>query len=331
MKKYVPPFSITNEIVSLVSTIMEKIGRINSYENLSKYPILRKQNRIKSIHSSCAIEANSLSIEQVSDVINGANVIGPQKDIIEIKNAIKAYDSIAAINPFSVDDLKKTHFLIGKDVVTLAGQYRSGNEGVSDENGNIIFVAPPPRMVSSHMDNLITWANENFETINPLLLSSIFHYEFVFIHPFTDGNGRMARLWQNAILGKWKPIFYWLPLESYVKKYQDEYYSSISKSHREGNANAFVTFMLKMIDYTFDALISDAALVNKQYSIQVNKLLKAMREDVWYTANEILDLLKLKSKETLRKNYLDPAINNKLIILELPDKPTSRNQRYKII
>ena len=331
MEKYYPPFKITNEMLSLVASIMEKIGKVDSFNNLDKLPILRKHNRIKSIHSSCAIEANSLSFDQVRDVINGINVVGPQKDIIEVQNAIEAYEEIENVNPFDEEELKRIHFIFGKNVVKNPGKYRSGNEGVSDENGNIVFVAPQPNLVPIHMSNLFAWMKKEFKTVNPLILSSVFHYEFVFIHPFSDGNGRTVRFWQNAILGKWKPIFYWLPIENKIQQYQEDYYKAISMSHLNGESTAFIVFMLKMIDQTFSDLLSDAFDYENSTSLYIKKLLENLKPYIWYTSNDILKVLGLKSKEALRKNYLGPAIKKELIILEFPDKPTSKNQRYKLV
>lgn len=328
MEKYERPFVITNEMLNSVSEIMEIIGRIGALDNLSRFPTLRKQNRVRSIHSSCYIEANSLSFDQVQDIINGKTVIGPEKDIIEIKNAIKAYDEMETINPFSITDLKRIHGIVGKDVIKNAGEFRTGNEGVTDENGNVVFIASPPELVNGLMIDLLKWCKENYKTINPLILSSIFHYEFVFIHPFRDGNGRIARLWQTCLLGKWKDVFYYLPIENYIKDHQDDYYKAISDSHIAGNSNPFVVFMLKMIK---DALsdLTEATSISGGDSIYVKRLLSVMPFGVYLTSIEILGLLNLKSKETLRKNYLDPAINNGQIVLEYPDKPTSKNQRYK--
>ncbi|MCR5347989.1 MAG: Fic family protein [Bacilli bacterium] len=328
MEKYEPPFVITNEMLNCVSEIMEIIGRIGASNNLSRFPVLRKQNRVRSIHSSCYIEANSLSLNQVQDIVNGKTVIGPEKDIIEIKNAIKAYDEMENINPFSIKDLKRIHGIIGKDVVKNAGGFRTGNEGVTDEIGNVVFVAPPPELVNGLITGLLKWCKENYKTINPLILSSVFHYEFVFIHPFSDGNGRTVRLWQTCLLGKWKNVFHYVPIENYIKDNQEGYYKAISDSHVAGNSNPFVVFMLKMIQGALSDLADDA-FISSGDSIYVKKLLSVMPQGVYLTASEILSLLHLKSKETLRKNYLDPAIKNGQIVLEYPDKPTSKNQRYK--
>jgi Fic family protein len=156
MEKYEPPFVLTNGVMALVSTIMEKVGRINVFNELDKLPVLRKQNRIKSIHSSCAIEANSLSLDQVHDLINGKDVVGPEKDIIEVKNAILAYEELERIDPYSKKDLLKIHGIVGKNVVKDPGRFRTGNEGVEDENGNVVFIAPPPQMVDGLMNDLQT-------------------------------------------------------------------------------------------------------------------------------------------------------------------------------
>lgn len=328
MEKYEPPFVYTNEIMNLVSNIMEKIGEINVFNELDKLPVLRKQNRIRSIHSSCAIEANSLSLDQVSDVINGKDVIGPQKDILEVKNAISAYEEIETVNPYSKKELLRIHGVIGKDVVENPGHFRNGNEGVEDENGNVVFIAPPPEMVDALISNLFSWIKNNVNKINPLILSSIFHYEFVFIHPFRDGNGRTARFWQTAILGKWNKMFYYLPIENHIKDHQEDYYKAISKSHIDGTSNSFVVFMLKMIDSSLEELMMNTSIYSGN-SIYIKKLLSTMPIGVYLTANEIMDLLGLKSKETLRKNYINPVIEQGYVILEYPDKPTSKNQRYK--
>lgn len=191
MENY-PPYTITDKMLNYVSDIMKKIWEANYFERLNRYPELRRKSRIRSIHSSLAIENNQLSLFQVEDVINGKMVIGDQKDIQEVKNAYEAYEQIDKENPYSVEDLKKIHgiltFLVEKD----AGKFRNHGKAVYD--GNVeIFMAPPHRLVSTLMDNLFNWMNEVKDTINPLVLSSVFHYEFIFIHPFSDGNGRTAK------------------------------------------------------------------------------------------------------------------------------------------
>ncbi|MDD6245238.1 MAG: Fic family protein [bacterium] len=328
MNKYTPPFEISNEMLQKVSDIMEKIGKLDSYSNLDKTPYLRKQTKINSVHSSVAIENNPLSLEQVKDVINGKLVIGEQKDIQEVKNAYKTYEMLKDINPYSIDDLKKVHGVMTFLVEDVSGEFRTTPEGVFDENGNCIFVCPKGDRVNILMNDLFEWLNENKDTIHPLILSSIFHYEFVFIHPFTNGNGRMVRLWQNSILYQWKNIFEYLPIESKIHKYQDEYYNSIAQCHKNANSNVFIEFMLKMIDETLDEAISTSHLPITNETININKLLDVMETCKPMKANEIMEKLEIKSKETLRGRYLDPAIKQGLVNLTIPDKPTSKNQMY---
>ena len=206
MDGYKPPFTITNSILSHVASVSEKVGRITVMSNMENKPHLRKNNRIKSIHSSLKIEANSLSLSQVRDVINGKLVFGEAKEIQEVKNAYNAYEKIAEIDPYSIEELKKFHGIMTKYIVEESGDFRSGEEGVF--NGEeCIFMAPPARFVPQLMNELFGWMKEVKDQMHPLILSSVFHYEFVFIHPFTDGNDRMARLWHTAILAKWNPIF----------------------------------------------------------------------------------------------------------------------------
>lgn len=327
MEEYNPPFAITNEILSYVSSISEKVGRITSITNLETKPHLRKNNRIKSIHSSLRIEANSLSLGQVRDVINGKTVLGEQKEIQEVKNAYAAYDVLSEIDPYSVQSLTQFHGIMTKYIVEESGRFRSGEEGVF--NGDqCIFMAPPARFVPQLMDDLFTWMKRVQHTVHPLILSSVFHYEFVFIHPFADGNGRMARLWHTAILAKWKSIFEYIPIESQIEKFQEEYYSAIAKCHVDGESTAFITFMLSQIDKILDDVSVQISEDNENLSEYIKKLLEVMEYDVPYTSAALMEKLGLKSKEGFRRNYLRPAIEMSLIRMTLPDKPNSRNQRY---
>ena len=327
MGDYKPPFTITNEILSYVSSISEKIGRITATGNLESRPHLRKNNRIKSIHSSLKIEANSLSLGQVRDVINGKVVLGEQKEIQEVKNAYAAYEKFTEINPYSIKDLKKFHGIMTKYVVEESGEFRRGEEGVF--NGNqCIFMAPPARFVPQLMDNLFEWMKEAENTVHPLILSSVFHYEFVFIHPFADGNGRMARLWHTAILSRWKPIFEYIPIESQIEKFQDEYYNAIAKCHVDGASTIFIEFMLSQIDKILDAISVQISENSEHLSEYIKKLLDVMEYDIPYTSKTLMEKLGLKSKEGFRRNYLRPATDMNLIHMTIPDKPNSRNQRY---
>lgn len=328
MQKYVPPFSISNKMLELISNIMEKIGRLDNFENLNKMPILRRNNRIYSIHSSLAIEANSLSFNQVKDVIAGKLVIGSQKEIQEVKNAYKAYEMIDEIDPYSIDDLLRVHGVLTYLLIEESGMFRRGNEGVFDENGNCIFVAPKPEYVKPLMNDLFSWLKENKNKIHPLILSSVFYYELLFIHPFSDGNGRTARLWQNAILSKWKSLFLYVPIESRIKKYQNEYYKVINDCNNDGNSNLFIEFILKMINETLDELLRNTQKEIMQENNYVIKLLNVMDYNIPMSSSEIMEKLGLKSKDSFRNNYLNPALESGLVKMTIPDKPTSKNQMY---
>lgn len=247
MEGYEPPFTITNQILSYVSSISEKIGRITAAGNLKAKPHLRKNNRIQSIHSSLKIEANSLTLGQVKDIINGKAVLGEQKEIQEVKNAYAAYERFSEINPYNIQHLKQFHGIMTKYLADESGVFRLGEEGVF--NGDqCIFIAPPARLVPKLMDKLFAWMNTERSNVHPLILSSVFHYEFVLIHPFTDGNDRMARLWHTAILSKWKPLFEYIPIESQIEKFQDEYYEAIAQCHTAGESTIFIEFMLSQTD-----------------------------------------------------------------------------------
>ena len=327
MGNYIPPYQITDKILTYVASISEKIGQMTERSNLESKPHLRRNNKIRSIHSSLCIEANSLSFNDVKDVINGRIVLGEAKEIQEVKNAYAAYEEISSIDPYSMDELKRIHGIMTKYIVDEAGEFRRGEEGVF--NGDqCIFMAPPARFVPGQMQELFDWMKASKDRVHPLILSAVFHYEFVFIHPFADGNGRMARLWHTVILSKWKPVFEYIPIESQIEKFQEGYYQAIADCHRAGNSSQFIEFMLEQINTILDEIRAQAQLPNESISRYVKRLLDIMEYDTPYTANEILALLGLKSKETLRKNYLNPALESGLVIMTLPTAPKSKNQRY---
>lgn len=328
MDNYIPPFDITNTMLDRISNIMKKIGKLDNYKDLNKMPVLRRNNRIRSIHSSLAIEANSLSFDQVKDIIDGKTVIGPQDEIQEVKNAYEAYKLIKEVNQYSIKDLKKVHGVMTYLTVDESGEFRKGNEGVFDENGNCIHVCPPPEQVDELMKQLFKWMEGNNGIIHPLILSSIFHYEFVFIHPFKDGNGRTARLWQNVMLSNWEKLFEYVPIESQIKKYQEEYYLAIANCDHNGNSTEFIEFMLKMIDETLEDLMESTSVQASHVSSYVNKLLDVMETGVAMTTSELMEKLNMKSRISFRDNYLNPALENGLIKMTNPDKPTSKNQMY---
>lgn len=327
MKNYQPPFQITNAMLTYVASISEKIGKITATSNLSSKPHLRKNNQIKSIHSSLKIEANSLSLGQVRDIIDGKMVLGEPKEIQEVKNAFAAYERFSEIESYSIESLKRFHGIMTQYLVQDSGEFRHGEEGVFSGE-KCIFMAPPAKLVPQLMDELFMWMKEAEQTVHPLILSSVFHYEFVFIHPFSDGNGRMARLWHTALLSNWKSIFRYIPIESRIEEFQKEYYEAISRCHAEGESTIFIEFMLAQIDKILDEVSTQIHEDDESRTEYVKKLLAVMEYDTPYTAKALMQKLGLKSKETFRRNYLHPAEKLNLIKMTIPDKPSSRKQRY---
>lgn len=243
---YTPPFDITNEVLQLVSDISLKLGRLEALsETEIPSPMLRKENRIRTIHSSLAIEHNSLTLKQVTDIVNGKHVLGAPDEIKEVKNAIDAYHLMQTLDAFSQKDLLKAHRAMMQELVRSAGKFRHSNVGVFDDQGHCIHMAPPADRVPWLIQDLFEWVSST-ET-HPLISSCVFHYEFEFIHPFEDGNGRMGRFWQTMLLSRWKPIFAWLPVESIVRDNQEGYYAAIAESDHEGNSTPFIIFMLKCL------------------------------------------------------------------------------------
>jgi Fic family protein len=322
---YKPPYEINTSILNKVAIIMKMIGKFSSMNNLSSQPLLRRKNQIKSIHSSLAIENNQLSESQVKDLINGKLVIGPQKDILEVQNAIKVYEHIQDINPYAQKDLLRYHKILMTSLVTDAGSYRKGQVGVFDDE-KAIFMAPPADRVPALINELYDYLNHFDENI--LIKSCVFHYEFEFIHPFSDGNGRMGRLFQTCLLAKEEELFYYLPVESIIKKKQQTYYEAISKSNQEGASTVFIEFMLDAIIETMNETLKQSNIETGSLSIQAKKLLTVIEEGIPYTTIELMDKVGIKSRASFKKNYLDPLLESGMIEMTIPEKHMSRNQRY---
>ncbi len=324
-KKFVPPYDITDEMLEFVFEIMENLGKLSGVNELKKLPRLRKVNRIKSIHSSLAIENNTLSIEQVTEVIDGKRVLGPKEDILAVQNANLAYKELENINPYDVNDLLKIHGIMMKEIVSEAGKIRTGQVGVYNQDGKVVHIAPPTELVPEQLSILFDWV-KNSKT-NMLIKSSVFHYEFEFIHPFRDGNGRMGRLWQTALLSSWKPIFTWMPIESIIKDNQENYYKAITLSTSQGKSNEFILFMLDVINKAIKDMLKDTRNHYKHINKQITELMKVI-ESYPQSATELMQKLNLKSRVGFRKNYLQPALDAGIIEMTEPDKPTSKNQKY---
>lgn len=325
MENYVPPFDITNEMFETTAEIMENLGKLAHINELEKLPRLRKVSRVRSIHSSLAIENNTLTYEQVTDIINGRRVLGPQEDIVAVKNAFSAYKELDDIDPYSVNDLLKIHGIMMNGLVQGAGYIRSTDVGVIDGHGKVIHAAPPESMARELIEQLFAWTKN--ADVQMLIKSSVFHYEFEFIHPFCDGNGRMGRLWQTALLADWRPIFKYIPIESVIKDNQQEYYKAFAVSTSAGKSNAFILFMLGVINQAIKDIVNDSREHYNHINMQINKLMQVM-ETYPQSARQLMDRLKLKSRVGFRNNYILPALEAGLIGMTVPEKPTSKNQMY---
>ena len=298
---YMPPFKITAKIIELISRISEKIGEINSLENSPHHVELRKQNRIKTIHSSLAIESNSLSIEQITAIIEGKRVLGAPNEILEVKNAIQAYELLLSLNPYEEKDLLKAHSLMMKDLVNRRGKYRNDGVGIFDGE-NVVHLAPPAERVPHLMGDLFDWLKKS--DAHPLIKSCVFHYEFEFIHPFQDGNGRMGRLWQTVILKEWKDVFAWLPVETLVKENQADYYKALSTSDSDADSTLFTEFMLSMILSAVEEIIRTEKKVSVKVTAKVTanqkKIIETIAENPYITQNKLAEIVGISRKSIIQ-------------------------------
>lgn len=318
MNEYSPPFRMTDEITGLVIEIGELVGAVSVDAGLSPDPRLRRESRIRTIYSSLAIEQNTLSLDQVTDVIDGKRVLGPPKDIREVKNAYEAYERMELFDPCSMDDLLAAHRLMMQDLVSEAGRFRAGNVGVFRE-GQLIHAGTPAAYVPEVMAQLFAWLRES--GLHPLIKSCVFHYEFEFIHPFADGNGRTGRFWQSLILQRWKPIFAWLPVETLIRERQEEYYSALNAANSQGESTAFVAFMLSVIRDALEELRQNQRLhvvnngaenVVDQREQNRRSLLAIVKQRPKSSAREIALLMNLSPRQ-IQRIMADLQTDGKLI------------------
>ncbi len=285
---YNPPFTMNEEITNLIVEIGEYVGTITTYDAMRPNPILRRENRIKTIHSSLAIEQNTLTLEQVTSVINGKRILGPPQDIREVKNAYEAYERVSVLDPYSLKNLLLAHKIMMEGLVKEAGSFRSGNVGVY-AGTELIHAGTPAKYVPNLMNQLFTWLKQS--KYHPLVKSCVFHYEFEFIHPFADGNGRTGRLWQSLILQKWKEVFAWIPVETLVYEKQEEYYKVLQHSDKVGDSTEFVEFMLGMIRNALKEISETHSQTNVVINIGKNvvtneeKIIALLRQDGNMSAN----------------------------------------------
>ena len=326
--KYRPPFTPTSKVINLISEISSLVSHIIIIEDLSDNLRLRRQNRIRTIQSSLAIENNTLTIAEVTAVLNGKKVLAPPNEIREVISAGRAYELMPSLDPYSMDDLLKAHSAMLEGLKEDAGTFRAGQVGVF-AGDQVIHMAPPAQLVRQNMENLVAWLKETDD--HPLISSSLFHYELEFIHPFSDGNGRMGRYWQTLILSRWQSALAWLPVETVIKERQSGYYQVLRESQTGPDCAPFVEFMLSVI---LDALkeqreaIQDSIQDNVQDNQRLAKLLVVLGERT-LSASELQQRLGMKNRVNFLKNWLQPALEMGLIEQTIPDKPSSKNQKYR--
>jgi Fic family protein len=290
-----PPFAITCEIVNLIAKISEQVGSLNS-SILNFSPYLRKKNRIKTIAGTLAIEGNQLNEEQITAIIEGQRVLGNPLELAEVEGAIKAYDALPKFKPHKIEDLLKAHNLMMSGILLDAGKFRNKAVGIQ-KNNKVHHLAPPAHQVSGLMANLVNWLKHSKD--HPLITSSVFHYEFEFIHPFIDGNGRLGRLWQTLILSKWNPLFLALPLESVIKDRQQQYYQALGQADKEANSTVFISFMLSAISETLTENSPKTAPINATINAPINfaelntteAVLMLVKKNPQITRQQIADIL----------------------------------------
>ena len=254
MRNQKPPFEITNQMIDYVAEIAELVGKLSAVASLYANPMLRRSNRIRTIHGSLAIEQNTLSLEQVTAVLNGKHVLAPPKDIAEVKNAYEIYERLDELDPYSVDDLLTAHGIMTRGLVEESGVFRSRPVGVVNSEGHILHFGTLPQYVPGLVMELLDWTKTS--EVHMLIRSCVFHYELELIHPFADGNGRVGRLWHTLLLSKWNSAFAWLPVESIIHDRQQEYYAAINVSNDEGESTIFIEFMLSAIKASLIEVIS---------------------------------------------------------------------------
>lgn len=303
-----PPFEITNAILDEIAEIAELVGQVNATSGLSTNPMLRRTNRIRTIHASLAIEQNTLTLEQITAILNGKRVIGPPKDIAEAKNAYEIYEMMDQLDPYSVDDLLNAHTVMTRGLVEESGCFRSGPVGVVDKQGKILHFGTLPDYVPGNTMELLDWVRDS--DFHMLIKSCVFHYELELIHPFADGNGRIGRLWHTLLLTQWKPLFAWLPVESIIHDRQSEYYEAINRSNYEGESTAFIVFMLSAIK---EALME---------AVQTSGAAEGMTTDElrWYKIERFLKKKETITNADVRQLFQVSAATANRILAKLADE-----------
>lgn len=301
MNNYTPPYKITSKILKLSTQISEELTKLQFTGVEKVNPMLRKKNRIKTLAGTLEIEGNFLGEEKITAILDGKRVLGTVKELAEVQGAIKAYEKLDNYRYDELDDLLQAHNILMEEILTTAGSFRNVNVKVGEH------IAPQPNIVNELMKNLFSWLKNSDEHM--LLKSCIFHYEFEFIHPFSDGNGRIGRLWQSVILNSFNPIFSLLPTESIVRDYQEEYYKAIEDSTALGESTPFIEFMLEIILKSIQTILKSDQKSNYKSD---QKVLALMKENSKITIYELMEKLSMSEsgiKKVIKKLKDEGSIN----------------------
>lgn len=315
MRNRKPPFEITNQMIDRVAEIAELVGKLSAASALSTNPTLRRSNRIRTIHGSLAIEQNTLSLEQVTAVLNGKHVLAPSKDIAEVKNAYEIYERLDRLDPYSIDDLLLAHGILTRGLVEESGVFRTRPVGVVDSDGQVLHFGTLPQYVPDLVTELLEWVKNS--DVHILIRSCVFHYELELIHPFADGNGRIGRLWHTLLLSKWNPAFAWLPVESIIHDRQQEYYAAINASNDAGESTVFIEFMLSAIKASLmEAIDTSGAKIDKT-ALRWNKIQEYFKTHDYIMNADVRELCGVSA-----------ATANRILALFVNTKKLARDRKH---
>ncbi|HMM05893.1 MAG TPA: Fic family protein [Clostridiales bacterium] len=325
-----PPYTITEKAADYLAKIVETVTRLEYGTEFKRDTLLHRENRLRTIHSSLAIEGNSLTLGEVTAVIEGKVVAGKQTEIKEVKNAYEAYDMIMTLDPYAIEDFLKAHKLMTDGLVIESGKFRSGNVGVF--NGDVaVHIGARPQFISGLMKNLFDWAKES--ELHPVLKSAILHYEIEIIHPFADGNGRMGRLWQTLLLANWNTIFAWIPMESVLYQNRPQYYQAIKDARSANDSGAFIEFTLSAV---LDIIIDQEKHQVKhqdEHQVELTEVqllaLKALDGKI-LSRKEIFTAIGMSVGSRSFKRHIAPLLTEGFVEMTVPDKPNSKLQRYRL-
>jgi Fic family protein len=325
-----PPYTITEKAADCLAKIVETVTRLEFGTGFGRDIRLHRENRVRTIHSSLAIEGNSLTLDEVTAVIGGKAVAGKRADIREVKNAYEAYDMIMTFDPYAIRDFLSAHRLMTGGLIKEAGAFRGGDVGVFD-GGRAVHIGARPRFVRRLMEELFGWAKES--ELHPVLKSAILHYEIETIHPFADGNGRMGRLWQTLLLAQWKTIFAWIPMETVLYQNRAQYYLAIEEARKANDSGVFIEFTLSALRDSI--LLQEKRQVGHGDKRQVElsaiglAVLKALGEKC-LSRKELFAAIGMQGDSRSFKRNVAPLLTAGWIEMTVPGKPTSRLQKYRL-